>query len=504
MSIKKENLFIYRKLKENKDMKIISFHMPGHKYGSIFDELGYSNIMREIYSLDTTEIIGTDNLHNPKEIIRDTQENIKRIIYPEVNCEVKILVNGSSCGIEAAIMSSLQEGDKIILNRGCHQSAYNGILLSKSEPIYVREIIDERDNIFKGASSYEYIRAIEENPNAKVVLITRPTYHGMCFEIEDIIQRAHEKNMIVVVDEAHGAHFGLNERFPKSAIYYGADIVIQSSHKTLPSFTQTSIMIVNKNNKNIDISKLNQMLTIMQTSSPSYIMMMSVEICYDIYEKYGRVKMLKLLDEINRFKKSLTGYRVYETSDPTKIFINTIENGINGYDFAKVLRYRYNIQVELSNYSGVLLLCTIANKPSDFKEMKKALFEIKNKKLFGLNLDFFDDPCDLSRKSKNDDIKKITTSKSINLSIPYDIPKIKYNPYTALNMETEYIPIIDSIGRVSADFVTPYPPGVCLIGPGEVISSEVVDYLKRAKLEGIDINGIDRFEEDLIRVCIHP
>ena len=499
---KKLDLPIYNKLKEIRDSRVVSFHMPGHKYGRIYDELGYSHIMRELYLLDTTEIIGTDNLHNPKGIIKKSQDNIKDIVFPNIDCEIRILVNGSTCGIEAAIMSSLKEGDEIIVNRACHQSTYNGILLAKAKPIYVKDYIDEENNIILGAREEDYIEAIENNTKAKAIFITRPTYHGMVFEIENLVKKAHENNMIVIVDEAHGAHFGLNEKFPTSAVLLGADIVIQSCHKTLPSFTQSSIMIVNNKNENLDLSRLNQMLNMTESSSPSYIMMMGVEICYDIYKKYGRVKTLKLLDDINRFKKSIKGYEIFETSDPTKIFINTIKNGINGYDFAKVLRYRYNIQVELSNYCGILMLCSIANDENDFEEMITALNEIRNKKLFGLNMDFFDDIEDANKKKINDNIKKVKSSRNIDFKIPYNIPKMKYKPHIAIDMETELISIEESIGRSSGDFVIPYPPGVCILSPGEIITEEIISYLKKAIEGNVDINGIDNIGEKMIRVIV--
>lgn len=495
-----KSLAIYNRLKDIRDNKTVSFHMPGHKNGKIFDRLGYSDIMKELYKLDTTEIIGTDNLHSPKDVIKFSQDNIKNILYPQLDCDVKMLVNGSTCGIEAAIMTVCKSKDKIILNRGCHQSAYNGCVLSDAIPIFVKEYVDYDNNIFLGARQEDYIDAIENNKDAKAVVITRPTYYGMSFEIDEIIKKAHEHNMVVIVDEAHGAHFGLNEEFPKLALYYGADVVIQSCHKTLPAFTQSSIMILNNENNLVDRAKLDRILNMTESSSPSYVMMMSIEICYDIYKKHGRVLMLELLDEIKRFKKCLKNYKVFKTDDPTKIFINTIDKGINGYDFAKVLRYRYNIQVELSNYCGVLLLCTIGNDETDFEAILDALGEISDKKLFGLNLNFFDDVDDANRKKKNDRIKRLTTSKKIDLKLPYDIPKMMYEPSVAYNMETESIDLKEACGRVGGEFVIPYPPGVCLLSPGEVISQDVLDYLEQAREMSIDINGMESLEFNKIKV----
>ena len=527
---------IYNRLKELKESELISFHMPGHKGGKVYDELGYKQIMQELYSLDTTEIIGTDNLHNPKDVILKSQENIAKILFPKYSdLEIRFLVNGSTCGIEAAIIATCRPKDKIIINRACHQSAYNGCILADAYPIFVSEKLDRENNIFLGADTQEYLQKIEENKDAKAVFITRPTYHGMSFNIAKIVQKAHEHNMLVIVDEAHGAHLGLSERLPNSAIEYGADIVIQSVHKSLPSITQSSIMIINKgleekkyendektkrykfknrdfadqeekidppNLKAIKIYKarLDRALAMTETSSPSYIMMMSLEIAFDIYQKYGKKLMEELLENIASFKNNLKAYQIYKTSDPTKIFINTIKYGINGYDFAKVLRYEYNIQVELSNYSGILMLCTIGNKKQDFDKILQALNEILEKKLFGLSLDFFDDAEDAKKKKENNKIKKMTTSKKINLDFPCKIPQNKLYPKEAFNMETESVEIDDALGKISGEFVIPYPPGVCLLAPGEVIGKEVIEFIKSASKIDLDINGMESAEFRKIKV----
>lgn len=541
------NTLIYDRLKNIKDSEVVSFHMPGHKYGRIFDELGYGEVINELFYLDTTEIIGTDNLHNPKDIILQSQKNIRRILFPDYDdVEVRFLVNGSTCGIEAAIMAACRPGDKIIINRACHQSAYNGCIMANANPVFVSERVDRENNIFLGADIEEYLKRIEENKDAKAVFITRPTYHGMSFRIDEIIEKAHKYEMAVIVDEAHGAHFGLNDKFPKSAIEYGADIVVQSVHKSLPSMTQTSIMIINNNvidkkslNENqktkeyksdsddlvrncvanedkkntassqeislnyrnpIDKNRLDRTLSMTESSSPSYVMMMSIELAYDIYRKHGKRLMDELLNNIYVFRRNIKGYDVFNTTDPTKIFINTIKKGINGYDFAKVLRYRYNIQVELANYSGILMLCTIANKKKDFNAMISALNEISEKKLFGLNLDFFDDVDDATKKKKNDDIKRMSTSKEVKLDFPCKIPMSKIEPNLAFNMVTELIPVDCALGRICGEFVIPYPPGVCLVAPGEIIEMEVIEFIKAANKLDVDINGMESAEFNMIKV----
>lgn len=492
---------IYDKLLKIKDSDVVSFHMPGHKYGRIYDELGYGEIIREIFSLDTTEIIGTDNLLNAKGIIKKSQENAKKVLFPEYDSgdlELKYLVNGSTCGIESAITASCTPGSKLIINRACHQSAYNACILTNVTPVFVKENIDYKNGVFFGAAPDNYIKKIEENPEAKAVFITRPTYHGMSFKIEKIIKKAHEYGMIVIVDEAHGAHFNLNEKFPKSAVKMGADIVITSIHKTLPSLTQTSVMLIQNNL--VNRKKLKKTLSIFESSSPSYILMMSLEICFDIYEKYGKELMDRLLNNIYIFNRNLKNYSILETSDPTKIFIKTIDKGINGYDFSKLLRYEYNIQVELANYSGILMLCTIGNIKSDFDKMMGALNDIQNRKIFGLEVDFFENELDKDDTIRGKKIKSLSKSSRLEIILPIEIPKAIKSPCEAFYSDMESVKIEESLGRVSGEFVTPYPPGISIIVPGEEINQDVIDFLKSARTLKIDVNGMESSNFEYIKV----
>lgn len=489
------DMAIYNKLSYIHKSELISFHMPGHKYGRIFEKLGYDKYMDKLYKLDTTEILGTDNLHNAKGIIKISQENIKNILfagmnqYDKDNLDLVYLVNGSSCGIEAAIMTACKSRTSIIINRGCHQSAYNACMLGRIEPIFVAEQINEENNVLMGASNQDYIEAIKSNPHASAVFITRPTYYGMSQDIDELVSFAHENNMMVIVDEAHGAHFGLSHLLPKSAVYSGADMVIQSVHKTLPSITQTSIMIYRKST--VDKSRLSSILSMVETSSPSYMMMMSIEICFDIYEKKGLVLMQNLINNIYIFRRDLKDYKVFPTSDPTKIFVNTIEKGINGYDFAKVLRYRYNIQVELANYNGVLFLATIANTKSDFDKTLFAMEDILEKKLFGALVDFNEDSQEVLKQSKTGSIGSIYRSEAIEIDLPVGIPPRKMSLDKAFDSDKEDIKIEDALNRISGEFVIPYPPGIAVLAPGEVIDQELIDFLVEARKLKIDINGLE-------------
>lgn len=498
------NKTIYDAVKKIRQENIVSFHMPGHKYGRLPRKIEYQEFFSDIYEFDTTEIYGTDNLHNPKGIIKQSQINSRKILFPESdNYDLIYLVNGSTCGIESSIFCSVKKGDKIILNRGCHQSVYNSCLVSDLKPIFVRENIS-KEGVFIGVEEREYIEAIENNKDASVVIITRPTYYGMVFDVENIIAKAHEYGMRVIVDEAHGAHFNLHDIFPKSSVYFGADFVIQSLHKTLPCFTQASVLLVNRDriNRN-EMGKLSSSLNIFESSSPSYLLMSSIEICVEQTEKFGKKLMEDLLNNIYIFKRKVKNYKIFDTSDPTKIFINTIDKGINGHDFAKLLRYKYNIQVEMSNYSGILMLCSICNVKTDFDLMYDAMNDIVEKNMFTLNSDdnyeydgFFgyDEKVNYDsledKSGSDDDIKSLKKSKKIDLDFPSAIPNRRLSPRDAFDATKVSIDIEKSVGKVCGEFIIPYPPGVCIIAPGEIVSEEIVDFIVKAREINMEINGM--------------
>lgn len=466
------NTPIIDSLRKIVDDNIISFHMPGHKKGAIYKMLGYEDILENLYKLDTTEIPGTDNLHSPEECIK---ESLKRASEVFKSDKTFYLVNGSTCGIEAAIMASVNPKEKIILNRDCHQSAINSCIIGDIDPIYVKPSINKDSNTLSGVSFNDVKSVIDSNLDAKAVFLTYPTYFGDVFDLKSICSYAHEKGMTVIIDEAHGAHLGLSEKLPETALSQGADIVIQSTHKTLPSFTQSSMIHIKGNR--IDINKLTNMLRITESSSPSYLLMASLDIAVDIYEKNGFDLMDKLLSNIDEFKSELyklKNIKVDESKDYTKIFLNTKKLGITGHELENILRENYNIQVELSNYYGVLLIATIGNTKDEFLKLKDVLFEID--KIY----------------------KKESYLKSV--SYPIKLPKKILSPREAFYMDKKNVKIENSIGKISGEYIIPYPPGVSLVSPGEEITREVIDYIIECKSKGMNVNGVKDSELRFIQV----
>lgn len=454
--------YILNKLQELKDDNLVSFHVPGHKMGKIFNKLGYGNILENIYTLDTTEIDGTDNLHNAKEIIKLSQERASRVFNSD---KTIYLVNGTTCGIEAAIMAICNPKSKIIVNRDCHQSVINGCILGDIEPIYIPSIVCEKTNIIMGVDPKDVKLAIDNNLDAKAIVLTYPTYYGKTFDLKYICNYAHSKNMIVIIDEAHGAHLQLSDELPQSAINEGADIIIQSTHKTLPSFTQSSMIHIKGNR--IDEDRIGTMLRFLESSSPSYMLLTSLELAVDIYEKHGINLMKELLENISNFKSKFEdnpNIIIYNSMDKTKIFISLKKLGLTGYELDSILREEYKIQVELSNYYGVLLICTIGNDEDDFLRLEKALKYL------------------LSKTNK----KKLLQD----TNYPKMIPQKILNPREAFYSNKKTVKLKDSIGKISGEYIIPYPPGISLISPGEIITQEIITYIHQGVKSGMIVSGV--------------
>ena len=453
---------ILDKLEELRDDNLVSFHVPGHKMGKIFQKLGYKNILQNLYTLDTTEIDGTDNLHNAKEIIKYSQERAARVFNSD---RVIYLVNGTTCGIEAAIMAVCPPKSKLIMNRDCHQSVINACILGDIEPIYIQSKVCKKTNIIMGVD-IEYVKSvIDNNLDSKAIVLTYPTYYGCTYDLEKICDYAHSKGMIVIVDEAHGAHLQLSDELPKSAIEQGADIIVQSTHKTLPAFTQSSMMHIKGDR--VDENKIATMLRFLESSSPSYILLTSLELAVDIYDKYGVKLMEGLINDIENFKTKFKNNKniiIDNTFDKTKIFISLKELGITGYELDSILRNEYKIQVELSNYYGVLLICTIGNNEEDFIRLEKALEDLLLK---------------INKKELLSDI-----------SYPENIPEKVLNPREAFYSNKRSIKLEDSVGKISGEYIIPYPPGISLISPGEIITQEIITYIQQGVKNGMIVSGI--------------
>lgn len=458
-----------KKLLEYSKTDMYPFHMPGHKRIMIED---YNP-----YQIDITEIEGFDNLHNASEILKSSQQRAADLYGSK---QAYYLINGSTCGILAAISASTQKGDKILVARNCHKAVYNAIFLRELSPIYIYPKITDV-KIQGKIESQQVKKALDKNPDVKAVIITSPTYDGIVSDVEEISKIVHNYDIPLIVDQAHGAHFGLDDRMPESAIKLGADAVIVSVHKTLPAFTQTALLHICSNR--ISQKKIKKYLGIYETSSPSYILMAGIESSIrhisekgeelfaeldkkldDFYNGVENLKNIKVLT-----KKDFTSDEAYDF-DRTKIIMLTEKCGISGEELLRILHNDYHIELEMAAGNYALALSTIMDTKEGFERLMHALIEIDDKLSYNEN-----------ERKKN---------KIPDTSIYYRSMKKEYEIHEAGEMEVENVDYDAAVGKVSGEFIYIYPPGIPLIVPGEVISADFIRDLKAAVSYELDVKGL--------------
>lgn len=462
---------LYDKLLKHRRKNIYPFHMPGHKMGRGIPEW-------DIFSIDITEINGFDNLMNPNGVIKEAEEKMAALYKAEKSF---FSVNGSSGSLIAAITAVCKNGDKVITARNCHKSVYSAFVFSGAVPIYVYPEQIPKTDITGGVDPEKIKKAINENPDAKAVIITSPTAEGVCSDVEKIAKYTHEKNMVLIVDEAHGAHFPFSDSLPQSALEQGADIVIQSMHKTLNAPTQTSILHIGS--KRVDSERIMKTLSMVQTSSPSYIFMSIMDKCRDELEKNGRRMYKIFMDKIKLYRQGFNEFKNMRLLDESYIGkygikdidvskLTVISENIKGTEIASQLENR-DIVLEMSCPKHFTAICTPSDDDEGLSRLKNALLEI----------------------DQNIEERDVSVE-----CMPYPKMEMIYTPRDAFYMNDKEIDFADSVGCVSAEFVIPYPPGVPVIVPGEKISCEAVDIIKNYAESGVEIVGCVRHGLEKIRI----
>lgn len=449
--------------------------MPGHKLGKGIPD----RFLNDLHLLDMTEIPGLDNLHFPNGVIKEAQDLAAKAFGADYT---SFLVNGSTCGVHAAILSLCKPGDKLIVSRDCHKSVIGAMMLASVMPIY---IAPEYDSLF-GVSSLmlpsTVEQAIKNNPDAIGVIVTRPNYYGLCADISAISDVVHSNNKLLIVDEAHGAHLKFSSRLPCCALDVGADVCIQSAHKTLPALTQGAYIHIKGGR--VDIDKVNFVLRLIQTSSPSYIIMAFLDIARAIMENYGSQLIENLLNEVNRFETMLnenTGFIMMSSHpllsghiDKTRLVVNVKNTGMTGFSIEKILRNQFNIQVEMSDFYNIVCIATVADERKEFETLYLALNEI-------------DKQFKNSKKILDINIKEIK------------IPSQAVSPDKVMQCKCETRKLKESVGKVSKGIITPYPPGVPVVCPGEFITQETVEYITNVIEAGGTVNGVtDNWEIEVL------
>lgn len=436
-------------LKYKKEENLI-FSMPGNKCGKVFlkDNIGKEFVDTMGY-LDITEVDPLDNLHAPEGIILEAQQLLAKTYGVK---KAYFMVNGSTGGNLCSIFAAFNEGDEVLVERNCHKSIYNGLILRKLKVKYIEPLIDEKLGIFLPPDKKNIYDAIEQCENLKGIILTYPSYFGITYDIEEVLLDLKKRGLKIVVDSAHGAHFIANNKLPK-AIYGIPDYVVLSAHKTLPALTQGSYLLSNTDDNDVEFY-----LNTFMTTSPSYLIMSSLDYARYYLDEYGYDEYERLINKAEKYISiinSLNKVHIISKEDLAEDYdidksryIVTVSKEYSGHKLLEYLREQ-GIQCEMSFASGVVLLLSPINDDDDFKKLLKSFENLQLK-----------------------DIRQDNYSKYYSF-----IPKKVLEPYEVFKKECKYIKINEADKNIACEAIIPYPPGIPLLCPGEVITKEAIDII---------------------------
>jgi arginine decarboxylase len=471
---------LFDAVKKYVEDKVVPFDVPGHKQGRGLEELK-EYIGERTLQMDANGMDELDYANNPTGVILEAERLFAQAFGAQ---NAFFLVNGTTAGVQAMIMSACEPGDKIIIPRNAHKSTVGGIILSGVLPIYIQPEINERLGIAMGVTCESIKKAIKENPHARAVFLINPTYYGAASDLKSIVRLAHRHDMAVLVDEAHGAHMSFHDDFPLTAMEVGADMSAASMHKTGGSMTQSSILLLRSNQ--ITAEKVKQVLSLTYTSSASYLLMCSLDIARKQLATQGSDMLEETLElvrwarnEINKidglyaFGKELIGTPGFYDFDETKLGINVASLGYTGYEMEWKLRKEYNIQIELSDLYNILGIVTIGSRKEHFEALINALK-------------------DIASKTGVKEIKRHTI-------IPHN-PKMIVSPRDAFYSPNKVVPLEESAGEIAGEMVMAYPPGIPVICMGERITEDIIEYINLLKDQKCQLQGTSDPKVDYIRV----
>ncbi|WP_330655523.1 aminotransferase class I/II-fold pyridoxal phosphate-dependent enzyme [Alkaliphilus sp. B6464] len=469
MKLNQNRTPLFDALKKYIDDQPTPFHVPGHKQGRGILELR-DYIGEMALKMDVNGMNDLDYFNNPSGVILESEK-----LYADAfgSDEAFFLVNGTTSGVQAMILSTCDPGDEIIIPRNAHRSTLSGLILSGAKPVYVQPEINKQLGVAMGVTTESISKAIEEHPNAKAVFIINPTYYGYASNIGEIVKLAHRNNMAVLVDEAHGAHMYFHRDFPLTAMAAGADMSASSVHKTGGSLTQSSILLLNSSR--ISKDRVRKVLDLIHTSSASYLLMCSLDIARKQLVVNGKAMLSNILElsnwareEINKicnvyaFGQELVGSPGCFDFDDTKLGINVANLGYTGFEMENKLRDEYNIQIELADIYNILNIISLGDRRED---LEKLIFALR----------------DISLKNSGKSFKN-------NIPIP-NFTETRFYPREAFYSPKKSIELEKAIGMISGEVIMAYPPGIPIICMGEVITKEIIDYLKELKEQKCHIQG---------------
>ena len=472
---------LFDALKEYHARNVTPFDVPGHKHGKGLRE--FSEFVGDrVLEIDVNSMKPLDNINNPIGVIKEAQELAAEAYWAD---HAFFLVNGTTSGVQAMIMSVCEPGDKIILPRNAHKSAINGLILSGAEPVYMQPEINEELGIAMGVSLETVEKAIARHFDAKAIFLVNPTYYGATSDIKNIVKLAHKYGMAVLVDEAHGAHFSFHEELPPDAMELGADMCAVSSHKTGGALTQSSILLLKEGL--IDPKQVKTVLTLTQTTSASYLLMSSLDVARKTLAIHGEELLTKAL-ELSRYARKeinkINGFYAFGTEligtpgvfgfDETKLGINVSQLGLTGFEVYDILRDEYSIQVEMGDVFNILALISTGDTIESVNTLIEALR-------------------DMSSKYRGTKINFDKTSVLEN-------PEVIVSPRDAFYSRKKLIKLEDAEGEISGESIMVYPPGIPIITPGERISEDIINYVKMLKNQHSSLQGTEDPEVEYIKI----
>lgn len=476
-----ENAPIYEALLRYREERIVPFDVPGHKHGKGNPELT-EFLGQTCMEVDVNSMKPLDNLIHPVSVIKDA-EQLAAEAFGAKHCF--FMINGASSAVQAMIMSLCKAGDKIIMPRNVHRSAINALIVSGIIPVYVDPGVNSQLGIPLGMSVSSVERAIKENPDAKAVMVNNPTYYGVCSDIKAIVKLAHEHNMAVLADEAHGTHLYFGEDMPISAMAAGADFAAVSMHKTGGSLTQSAFLLVGESAQ-VSIGHVRAVINLTQTTSASYLLMTSLDITRRNLATRGKEMCRKMSESVEYAREEINkigGYYAYASElcngddfyafDRTKLSVYTRDIGLAGIEVYDILRDSYDIQIEFGDVGNILAIITAGDRWKDIERLVSAMSEIK---------------------------RRFSRDKAGMFDHEYINPTVKLSPHDAFYSEQVTVPISESAGRVSGEFVMCYPPGIPIIAPGELITPEIIAYIAYCKDRGCFMTGTEDMNIEYIKV----
>ena len=457
---------IAESMKKYSEDGALAFHTPGHKQGLGAHFLLKKLITDEGLRQEVSLMEELDDLHDPQTCIKSAQDLAAKLWNAD---KVFFMVNGTTSAVQAMIMSTIKPNDLVLVPRNAHRCVMSGLILSGARPVYLMPEYDSKFNISLNLTVENVRNAIKKYPQAKALIIVSPNYYGVAANLSEIAKLLHEHNMLLLVDEAHGAHLHFSDKLPVSSIDAGADISAQSTHKILGSMTQTSMLMVKSNL--VDIERIKQTVSLLQSTSPNYLLLVSLDIARLQMAESGKKlieQAINLSQNLRSEIKQIDGLNTFDRVDNfdldlTKVTVNVSDLGLTGIDAEKILRYDYKIQCELSDLNNLLFLITYADTEVEISKL-----------IDGLKL--------LSNHKNNN---------SVNNNFKFHIPQseLKLTPREAFYSQSKPLKLSYAVNKICAEEITFYPPGIPILYPGELITQEIIDYIEVNKKIGRRLIG---------------